>query len=316
MVISAILPNFNHSRELETSLGAIVAQTRPFDEIIVIDDASTDDSAEVIERFARQCPQIRLLRNQDRLGVARTVNRGIEAARGSHVILTSADEKILPDMCSLLANTVERWPDSALAVSRYAVRDNVTGILTEHGGDSALGTWYIPDGQPVHISAERFRALLGQRFVWLGANTAMVRRDALLEVGGFDPELQWHCDWFALYAIAARYGFCVVPQTLAVFTYSPNSYSARGMKDRQQQAKVVTSIVHKLDDPRFAALRELVLAAPAVVSPFATDMIRALAGDRGNRRLWYRLVLWWWSETLRGRRRGMIRRWMKRMRAE
>jgi len=95
--------------------------------------------------------------------------------------------------------------------------------------------WYAPEGSTVFFSPAELVALLKKRFVWLGINTALFRRDALLEAGGLDPALRWHSDWFATYSIALRHGFCAVPQSLARFRLSPHSYSAIGMRDRRAQ---------------------------------------------------------------------------------
>ena len=55
------MPNYNHADELEVSLAAVVKQTRRPDEILVVDDGSTDHSLAVIERFARDCPLLRVI---------------------------------------------------------------------------------------------------------------------------------------------------------------------------------------------------------------------------------------------------------------
>ncbi len=80
-MLTVIVPNFNHSRFLGQALGALAGQTRPPDEVIVIDDASTDDSITVIEAWLPKLPNARLLRNRTNLGVVRNMNIGLELAR-------------------------------------------------------------------------------------------------------------------------------------------------------------------------------------------------------------------------------------------
>ncbi|MBZ0139579.1 MAG: glycosyltransferase family 2 protein [Pseudorhodoplanes sp.] len=146
--IPVVLPNFNHAIELETSLGATTRQTHAFDEIIVIDDASTDHSLEIIRRFARTNPQLRVLQNEKRMGVAISVNRGIEAASRRYLVLASADEKVKPNMCETLHGALQEFPDLHLAISCYREWDERTGIVTNYGRQPGLGMWYASHDEP------------------------------------------------------------------------------------------------------------------------------------------------------------------------
>lgn len=76
--LCVLMPNYNHARFLPESLEAILAQSYPPLEVIVLDDASTDNSVEVIESFLRRDPRVRLVRNERNVGVERSVNRLVE----------------------------------------------------------------------------------------------------------------------------------------------------------------------------------------------------------------------------------------------
>lgn len=307
------MPNRNHAVELEESLAAIIGQSRPFDEVIVIDDASTDHSRDVIGRFARQ-RDIVFLQNDINLGVAGTVNRGLAAATGSHIVLASADEKIMPTMSEALANAVKCFPKVKVAVSRYTEWDADNDTLVTYDDASPLGMWYATGREPQFFTPEQFKDVLQRRFVWLSVNTAIFERAALAEVGGFDPALRWHSDWFAMYAIAFRYGFCALPQSLAWFRCSPHSYSGRGMQDSMAQREVVFNIVAKLHQPEFADFRAGVSIAPGALSPFAARMLVDLPRRPRFWSLWMRLAAWWFGEVVRGRRPGVGRRLISRFR--
>src|SRR2546423_1824551 len=94
--ISAIIPNFNHAQYLARSVGSYLNQPLLPYEIIVIDDGSTDNSLEVLEGFAKKNPIIRVLRNERNIGMNATMNRGLQEARGDHVLYTSADDEVRP----------------------------------------------------------------------------------------------------------------------------------------------------------------------------------------------------------------------------
>ena len=300
--VSIILPNRNHASELRTALEAIAEQTRPADQVIVIEDASTDGSLAVIESYRDRLGTLDLLINDQRQGAVHAIQRGIEAATGDYILLASADEKLAPDACETLAETAVAFPDAKLIVSQFTEWRPDDRRVTVHGRDSDLGMWYVAGDAARFFPPAEFRRLARRRFVCLAANTALIRRDALLEVGGFDPRLEWHSDWFALYAIAFRHGFCAVPRSLAWFRVSTESYSARGMRDAKAQRRVALEIQRKLATPAFRDVDAAVMAAPVVMSTFMRATLLGLAA----RPRWYgrlgRLGCWWCGQFLLGRR--------------
>ncbi len=311
--VSIILPNRNHATELRTALEAIAAQTRAPDEVILIEDASTDGSLAVIESYRARLGTLKLMRNEKQQGVARAIQRGIEAATGEYILLASADEKLAPDACGTLAETADSFPDAKLIVSQFTEWRPDDQSVSIHGRESDLGMWYIEGEAARFITPEQFRRLLRRRFVWLAANTALIRRDALIGVGGFDPKLEWHADWFALYAIAFRHGFCAVPRSLAWFRVSSDSYSTRGMRDARAQRKVALEIQRKLRTPAFRDVDAAVMEAPTVMSTFMRATLLALAA----RPRWYgrlgRLACWWLGQFLLGRRPAAWARLLRRI---
>jgi glycosyltransferase involved in cell wall biosynthesis len=313
--ISVILPNYNHAEELETSLAAILAQKRPADEILVIDDGSVDDSVSVIERFASANPAVRLVRHGRQLGVAAAVNRGLQEARGTYVILASADEKIEPDMTFELARAVELFPQTQLGVSFYQEWFPATGAVKVHDRTSVSGMWYAPGDQPFFVAPEQLRALLRKQIVFLHVNTAIFQRQALLDVGGFAPELRWHGDWFAIYAIALRSGFTAVPRALSYFRVDEGSYSARGIRDPVLQQEVMLAIVDRLSQPKFAYFRDVLRHAPSPMSPFMRTMLITLVKRPSHYPELFWIVRWWLSELARGRRPAAWAELLQRIRA-
>src|SRR5207245_472394 len=94
--ISAIIPNFNHAKFLPRSVGSFLNQPLLPAEIIVVDDASTDNSLEVLNSLAQQHPIIRVLRNEKNMGVNASMNRAMAEAPGDYVLFTAADDELRP----------------------------------------------------------------------------------------------------------------------------------------------------------------------------------------------------------------------------
>ena len=84
--MSVLLCNYNHARYLPDSLSAICTQTRLPEEVIVLDDGSTDNSLEIIEGFARRYPFIRVLKNETNRGLLYSINRALKEARCDFIV--------------------------------------------------------------------------------------------------------------------------------------------------------------------------------------------------------------------------------------
>ena len=305
--VSFLIPNYNHARFIGTALAALAAQTRHADEIVVIEDASTDDSLAVIESFREELPQLRILRNPQNIGVVAGLNRGLAEARGSHIVCSAADDWVEPEFIARLAAAVEAHPQGKICVSDYVQYYEADRRRVHHQHDSDLGSWYAGEG-PQYFGPDEFRRLLKRGFVWLPLNTALVDRAALIEVGGFDSRLRWHTDWFAVYTLAFRHGFTAVPEPLSVFRVAAETYSGKGMRNPLQQREVCAAIWAKLGEPGFADIRTALLRHPSAMSTFFNPLARLLAERPGDWPALATLARWWLGEVAHGRRPGALRR--------
>ena len=103
MTVAAVVPHWNRRDLLQTLLANLGEQTRPFDQIIVVDNASTDDSVAVAERSGAKV--VRLERN---LGFAVAVNRGIETANADWIAILNNDVTLAPDWLAKLLAAAEQ----------------------------------------------------------------------------------------------------------------------------------------------------------------------------------------------------------------
>ena len=83
--LSVVMPNYNHLKYLPKALDALAARERPPDELIVIDDGSSDNSWEIVQAFASKYSFIRAYKNDRNMGVEYTVSRGVELASGDYL---------------------------------------------------------------------------------------------------------------------------------------------------------------------------------------------------------------------------------------
>ena len=96
--VSVIVPVYNSEQELRDCLDSLVEQTEKDIEIIVIDDASTDNSPEIEAEYQKNYPNVKVYRNERNLGQSETRNRGIELAEGDYIAFLDSDDYVNPGM--------------------------------------------------------------------------------------------------------------------------------------------------------------------------------------------------------------------------
>lgn len=264
--LSVVLPNYNHARYLPAALRALLNQSVLPIEIIVIDDASTDNSMDVITEFAKNNSRIRVYQNEKNQGVVSGLNRGVELAKGDYVFLTSADDEVLPGLFQRSLELLARHPQAALSctVCRWSYVD--TALTWDMGTGMA--------GEPKYLSPDDLVCIGRRGKLFIGTSSVILRKQALIEACGFIPDLRWHCDWFAVTVPAFRYGLCFVPEPLSVFNIHSQSYYSSGRK-RSEHQQVLLRLVELLNSPVCADVRPRIRDSGALAL-FATPMLRIL----------------------------------------
>lgn len=181
--VSLVVNTYQQARDLPAALDSALAQTRPFDEIVVLDDGSTDDPAAVVERF----PGVRIVR-QANAGLAAARNAGLAAVSGDFVVFLDADDLLQPDAVAAGLACHAAHPGCAFV---YGAFRRVDGKNVPLGG-----TQYTPIGERPYLT------LLHGNCIGMHA-TVMYDTAALRDAGGFDASLP-RCEDYDLYFRIAR----------------------------------------------------------------------------------------------------------------
>jgi CMP-N-acetylneuraminic acid synthetase len=164
-LVSVYITNHNYGRFIEQSIESVRAQSLRDFELIIIDDGSTDNSREVIERYADR-PGIRIIYQQKK-GLNVTNNIALRVARGRYIMRLDADDYLDPNALLVLSSRLEQEPELGLVFPDYYYVDaegQMMGMERRHDFGQGVSVF----DQPAH-----------------GACT-MVRRQCLLDVGGYD----------------------------------------------------------------------------------------------------------------------------------
>ncbi|MCP4075124.1 MAG: glycosyltransferase family 2 protein, partial [Gammaproteobacteria bacterium] len=110
MQISVIIPSYNRESTLIRALNSVLNQSSKADEIIVIDDGSTDNTA---NRIRQQFPSVKLIQ-QTNQGVSAARNTGIKATQFEWIALLDSDDEWLPDKLARIRHAQQKHPDEIL----------------------------------------------------------------------------------------------------------------------------------------------------------------------------------------------------------
>ena len=97
-LVSVIMPAHNAERFLEEAIQSVISQTVTDWELLVIDDCSSDNTRQIAAEFSQKDPRIRLLANEQNMGVAKTRNRGLDLCSGQYVALLDSDDYWKPQL--------------------------------------------------------------------------------------------------------------------------------------------------------------------------------------------------------------------------
>lgn len=92
-LVSVIMPAYNAEKYIAEAISSVLSQSYTNWQLLILDDCSTDHTAEIAEYFEKADTRIRVLRNPRNMGVAKTRNRGIDMAKGEWVALLDSDDR-------------------------------------------------------------------------------------------------------------------------------------------------------------------------------------------------------------------------------
>lgn len=203
---------------MEASIKAILNQTLPASEVLIIDDGSTDNSVEIIKKIIAVYPTARLLCNERNIGIIPTLNRGLKEAKGKYVFFGAADDVIMPRLFEKSIKILNNYPDAALCSSLT--------YFVEREEDAKILRTALPLRQEGYISprgVQRKQLNMGN---WIQSNVTLYKREALIEIGGFKEDLLSYTDSFSNLLLSLKHGCCFIPEALGVWRRLQSGYSS------------------------------------------------------------------------------------------
>ena len=213
--VSVITPVYNGEKYLAECMDSVLGQTYSKFEYVILDNASTDSTADTAARVAAADPRVRIVRNDATLPVIRNWNKalGLVSPDSVYCKVVHADDMILPDYLKRMVGLAERHPS--------------VGVFSSRGmrGDHVLCQGLAPDRE-VFSGRDIVRLFLRQEIFAIAPSCMMIRADVLRRRQPFYPEAYLHSDHAAYIDILDSTDLGFVPEVLSFSRTHADSITA------------------------------------------------------------------------------------------
>ena len=251
--VAIVVPNYNHGAYLPESLSSIAAQTRAPDQVLIIDDASTDNSLEIIGQFMSRHSNWQLIKHTERLGVFAGQNEALNFLKTDWISFLGADDLLHPTY-------IEKGMRGTAGPAKPALICGCIKIIGDVGR-SNVRPILLPALEARYIAPDEVRHLLEIGDNYFAGVVMLYRRQAVLDSGGFDKALESLSDGVLMRQLAVRNGFYFIPEILGYWRLIGTNYSTTRVTNPAQI------------EPLLARMREAISSEPRGRFPARYDDI-------------------------------------------
>lgn len=212
-LVSVIMPAYNAEKYISEAIESILNQTFKDFEFIILDDASTDNTGEIIREYADKDQRIVSVKNEKNLYIAGNRNKGISLARGKYIVWQDADDISKSHRIYELVKKME-------SDKNVGICGSYIGLFNEKG---------IQDVRTYPSSDFKIRSAIF-KFSPVAQPAAIVRKAVLDDVGCFDPDYPPAEDLELSFRIGVKYKFANIPEVLILYRLHGESATYKNMK--------------------------------------------------------------------------------------
>ncbi|MGZ7137506.1 MAG: glycosyltransferase family 2 protein [Halobacteriota archaeon] len=237
-LISIFMKSYNHELYISEAIVSVLNQDFEDLELIIVDDASTDKSRQIIERFAEQDSRIRVIFHEQNVGITRVVNDGIDAARGKFIAQIDSDDVWVTDKLRKQLTVVER-DENVIVWSE--------GRLIDQNGQ-ALGKNFseLVESASKKKSGDLFQTLLQGNYIF--GSTLLYKRANLSDLR-YDERFMYNNDYKFLLELARTYDFHYIAEPLAMYRiHGKNTLVGQGVEAEKRRLRAYVEEISILQE--------------------------------------------------------------------
>lgn len=214
-LVSIIVASYNHAEYLEERMDSLINQTYQNIEIIVIDDCSTDISAEVLKKYSNH-QKVNLILREKNVGWVAVSNQGVELSKGEFIIFANCDDSCDPRMIERLVNSLNKNSTAGIAYCRSKMIDEAGNIL----GDDFLvreRRFRKKCKNDILLEKKEITIFLMHSCVIPNLSAALFRKKCYVLSGGMTPFYKVCADWDLFFKVTKFFDVAYISEPLNNF---------------------------------------------------------------------------------------------------
>jgi len=243
--VSVIMPSYNHEKYLSEAIESVLNQAFPDFELIIIDDGSKDKSKEIIKAYEKKDNRIHAIFHENNKGIARTMNEGLEKAKGKFIALFSSDDVWVKDKLEKQLKILEKNED--LVVWSEAV------VIDAHGNPTGETFTQMHGASKKKKSGNLFEELLKGNYI-CGQSVILKRKN--IDNIRYDERLKYLNDYKFMVDLARKYEFYFIEEPLVLYRiHGKNSILSDRLEWRRDRIMVSKYFLEQYGDKISRKLR-------------------------------------------------------------
>ena len=215
-IISVVIPTYNREKLISRAVKSVLAQTYTDLEVIVVDDASTDDTETVVKKI--ESDRLRYIKIEKNGGACRARNAGIRAAKGDYIAFLDSDDTWNPDKLEKQIKYMQEKKAEAVACNGWNIKADEKRLIANQQNKETAD----------------LNELLNANFITTGA--LLVKKELLIKIGCFDERLPRYQDWDLVLRIAKVTDIYFLTEPLYTLYFQENSITNSTSKEKKLAA--------------------------------------------------------------------------------
>ena len=229
--LSALLINYNHGKYLSKNLNVIFSQTVPFDEVIIIDDCSSDKSVQIIKKIIKGKDNTKFIKNDSNLGIFENLNIGTNLCSSKYIYFLSADDDYNIKLVEYFHDANENYPDVAM------ISGNVSKKISKTNKIISLKLPFVDE--MILCNPISYFNLSKRRPITFFGGGNFIRKDIIIKSKLFRPELKWYADWMIYQLIGFKFDVAIIHKNIMNVNIRDDSFSNAAYNWEEQKGVLI-----------------------------------------------------------------------------
>lgn len=246
--ISILILSYNQARFLHEGIGSVLNQTVSPDEIVIVDDGSTDGSVEILKAYQEKFSKIKLILLDKNRGCIANVNHFVPTLKCSFFAICPVDDILSTYFVENTLEVIRRYPDIGIVCSDSAVFSDQKPYVYYHY------KFFPPANDICIFSPKDLVTVLRDTFFLISSSTPLYNTKYFLMYGGYNEKLLSLSDYFLNYQIGLRHKVAYIPKPLGTTRIVKNSFGDKVRNDhkrRKQMFRSLIEVILKNESPEF-----------------------------------------------------------------